>query len=224
MAPVVEPRRSQRARPRVSYDITWLQRRRRQAKSLDGVPNINQNELGREKQTAAIAGQSLDEGSTDTSMSDSSKSSTRIRVKVSPRSSSSSSEELSANLSATTPSTAPRASRPKARKSIMSVAPKHLRRRTASSSPQQTHARPSVEEGLNRVPASAFTVPRVCHLPSFPRRIQSNRRRANSNRALPFSKVLKPSPMLCETTKSFSPRNPLPCRHSNANSTLTSPT
>ena len=179
MAPVVERRRSMRAPARVSYDMTRRQQRRRQTKSLDGISNINQNELSREKQTAAIADQSLDGVSTDTSMSDSpsnlpgasdSKRSTRIRVKVSPRSSSSSPEELNANLLTTTPSTMPRASLPKARKSTMSVAPKHLRRRTASSASsasQQTRARRSVEEGLNRTPPSGLFVPQVCHLLSL---------------------------------------------------------
>ncbi|KAJ4193097.1 hypothetical protein NW767_010382 [Fusarium falciforme] len=171
MAPVVERRRSMRAPARVSYDMTRRQQRRRQTKSLDGISNINQNELGRENQTAAIADQSLDGVSTDTSMRDSpsnlpgasdSKTSTRIRVKVSPRSSSSSSEELSASLSATTPSTVPSASRPKSGKSTMGVAPKHLRRRTASSASstsQHTRARRSVEEGLNRAPPSGLAVP-----------------------------------------------------------------
>ncbi|KAM6517065.1 hypothetical protein FSOLCH5_008020 [Fusarium solani] len=168
MAPVVERRRSMRAPARVSYDMMRRQQRRRQTKSLDGISNINQNELGREKQTAAIADQSLDGVSTDTSMSDSpsnppgasdSKRSARIRVKVSPRSSSSSSEELSANLSATTSSTVPRASLPKTRKSSMSVAPKHLRRRTTSSASQQTRTRLSLEEALNRASPSGLVVP-----------------------------------------------------------------
>lgn len=181
MAPVVEPRRSMRASGRVSYDMTRRHQRRRTIKSLEGAFEIDKKETGGEKQTAAIAHQSLDGVNTDTSTSDTSgslpststsKRSTRIRVKVSPRSSSSSPEQLSANLSAATPSTVSRARLPKVRKSTMSVAPKNLRRRTASSTSsasQQTPARLSVEEDLNQSPSSTLEVPQVCHLLSLPR-------------------------------------------------------
>ncbi|KAI8716729.1 hypothetical protein NCS52_00967200 [Fusarium sp. LHS14.1] len=173
MAPVVEPRRSMRASGRVSYDMTRRHQRRRTIKSLEGAFEIDQKKPDREKQAAAIADQSLDGVNTDTSTSDTSgslpgvsdsKRSTRIRVKVSPRSSSSSPEQLSADLSAATPSTVTRARLPKVRKSTMSVAPKNLRRRTASSTSsasQQTPARLSVEEGINRSSPSTLEVPEI---------------------------------------------------------------
>ncbi|RMJ20112.1 hypothetical protein BHE90_000721 [Fusarium euwallaceae] len=169
MAPVIEPRRSMRASATVSYDMTRRRQRRRQIKSLGRVSRIDQNESGREKQAAVIADESLDEASTDTSTSTSgslinapaasdSKRSARIRVKVSPRSSSSSSEELSAKPSVSTPSTILRASRPKARKSTMSVEPKHLQR-TALSAPRQTVPRLSVEGGHERAHSSGVALP-----------------------------------------------------------------
>ncbi|RSL63418.1 hypothetical protein CEP54_005256 [Fusarium duplospermum] len=167
MAPVVERRRSMRASALVSYDMTRRHQRRRQIKSLGGISNIDQNELGGEKQAAAIADESLDGVSADTSTSGSlinppgasdSKRSARIRIKVSPRPSSSSSEEPSAKPSVTTSSTVPRASRPKGRKSTMSVAPKHLHR-TTSSAPRQARPRLSMEAAHERADSSGVAVP-----------------------------------------------------------------
>jgi hypothetical protein len=64
----------------------------------------------------------------------------------------------------------PRASLPKTRKSTMSVAPKHLQRRTTSSASQQTRTRLSLKEALNRASPSGLVVPQVCHLLSRSRR------------------------------------------------------
>lgn len=231
MAPVVDRRRSLRARRPVDYDVIGgLFGRRRRARSLDGVSNINQNEPSRKRQTRATANPPLDGVNTNKNTSGSnvpgtadSKRSNRIRVKVSPRPSSSSSDNVRENSSVTTPSTVSRSSRIKGRLSTLTVASKNLRQ-PSSSMPRQTRTRLSVEGSHDQAHPSGPAASQVGHLLSPSRNVQSDTCRASKDRAMPFSRAPKPSPMLCEATKRFSPKNLRPCRSSTASSMLHSST